>query len=120
MRRGRPAGYTLGMIEPLEDGRQESATPPYRGPDQPGTYRIRLCGELRPAWADWFGGLELTTDEDDNGAVVTTLTGELIDQAALQGILSQIRDLGLVLLLIERVEPGKPHAPSGSEGSVPR
>ena len=118
MPRGRPTGYTLNMIEPLEDGRHESANAPYPGPDQPGTYRIRLRGQLRPAWADWFGGLELTIDEDDNGAVVTTLTGELIDQAALQGILTQIRDLSLVLLLIERVEPGEPQATSGSAGSA--
>ena len=109
MRRGRPAGYTLNMIESLEDGRHESANAAYPGPDQPGTYRIRLRGQLRPAWADWFGGLKLTIDEDDNGAVVTTLTGELIDQAALQGILSQIRDLGLVLSLIHISEPTRPY-----------
>ena len=118
MRRSLPAGYTLDMTEPPQDRRHENTNAPYSGPDQPGTYRIRVRGQLRPAWADWFGGLELTTDEDDNGGVVTTLTGELIDQAALQGILTQIRDLSLVLLLIERVEPGEPQATSGSEGSA--
>lgn len=70
----------------------------------PNTYRIQVQGSLRPGWANWFEGLTLTTGVDDSGAPVTTLTGELTDQAALHGILTRIRDLGLVLLLVEQVD----------------
>lgn len=111
-------GYALGMTTTLDTGQDRSAEPSYPGLDQPGSYRIRISGHVRPGWATWFEGLELTTGEDDTGAGVTTLTGELTDQAALHGVLAQIRDLGLVLLLVERVDPSAPVEPS-VEGKAP-
>lgn len=58
-------------------------------------YRIRLRGRLSGQWADWFGGLTITFEEND-----TLLTGPVADQAALYGLLRKVRDLGLPLLSI--------------------
>ena len=69
--------------------------------DQPTIYRIRLKGHLAAHWAERFG--EMTITHLDNGE--TVLEGSVIDQAALHGMLNQIRDLGLPLLAVDRVEP---------------
>jgi hypothetical protein len=65
----------------------------------PAHYRIRIGGHLDPAWSAWFDGLAITQEEDGT----TTLTGALVDQAALYGLLSRLRDLGATLLSVERL-----------------
>ena len=70
--------------------------------DQPMLYQIRIKGHLSSQWTDWFDGLAITLEEDGN----TLLTGALIDQVALHGLLKKVRDLGLPLLSINPVEPG--------------
>jgi hypothetical protein len=65
-------------------------------PDQPTVYQIRIKGQLGPQWTDWFGGLTMTLE--DNGD--TLLTGPVVDQAALHGILKKVRDLGLPLVSV--------------------
>jgi hypothetical protein len=65
-------------------------------------YEIRLKGHLDDRWADWFEGLTITLEEDGD----TILTGPVIDQAALHGLLKKVRDLGLPLLSVSPVEPG--------------
>ena len=62
-------------------------------------YRIQVRGVLDPTWSAHFDGLVLT-----NCAGVTTMSGPIVDQSALHGLLARIRDLGLPLLLVERVE----------------
>ena len=74
---------------------------------QAGVYQIRLEGELDAEWTDWFEGMTLTLDEDGN----TLLTGPLVDQAALHGLLKKVRDLGLPLISVNRVEPGQGDPP---------
>jgi hypothetical protein len=64
-------------------------------------YQIRLEGHLGPQWADWFGGLSITVE--DNGD--TLLTGPVVDQAALHGLLRKVRDLGIPLISTIRVNP---------------
>ena len=71
-------------------------------PSQPMVYQIKIEGQLGSQWADWFEGLTITPD--DNGD--TLLTGPVIDQAALHGLLKKVRDLGLPLLAVQRVETG--------------
>jgi hypothetical protein len=66
------------------------------------TYQIRIKGHLGPQWTDWFGGLTITLE--DNGE--TLLTGPVVDQAALHGVLRKVRDLGLPLLSVIRLKPG--------------
>ena len=70
---------------------------------EPGLYEIRLKGHLDDRWSDWFGGLTITLVEDGN----TLLTGRVIDQAALHGLLKKVRDLGMPLLSVNFVSPGQ-------------
>jgi len=63
-------------------------------------YQIRLKGYLDSQWSDWFDGLEITREEDGN----TLLTGQVVDQAALHGLLKKIRDLGLTLISIVQIK----------------
>jgi hypothetical protein len=69
----------------------------------PVIYQIRLEGHLGDQWREWFGGLAITLDERGE----TLLTGPVIDQAALHGLLRKTRDLGLPLISVNRVEPAR-------------
>ncbi len=82
---------------------------PTTDPGQPPVYQIRVRGHLGPRWADWFAGLTVTPE--DNGD--TLLTGPVVDQAALHGLLRRVRDLGLTLLSVVRLEPGQADASDG-------
>src|SRR5437588_2299066 len=62
-------------------------------PGQPTVYQIRIKGHLGREWTDWFGGLTLTLE--DNGE--TLLTGPVVDQAALYGLLRKVRDVAMPL-----------------------
>jgi hypothetical protein len=72
---------------------------PDTDPSQPMVYQIRILGHLGRQWTDWFEGLSITLE--DNGD--TLLTGPVIDQAALHGLLRKVRDLGLPLLAVALV-----------------
>ena len=74
---------------------------------QPLVYQIRIKGHLGRQWTDWFGGLTITLE--DNGEML--LTGPVVDQAALHGVLRKVRDLSMPLLSVSRVKPGKAEAP---------
>ena len=62
------------------------------------SYEIRVKGHLEARWADWFDGLTLTQESDGT----TVLSGSVIDQAALHGLLGKVRDLGLPLIAVRR------------------
>ena len=68
--------------------------------DQPTIYEIRLKGQLDQQWTDWFGGLAITRQRNGD----TLLSGPVVDQAALHGLLRKVRDLGMPLLSIQQVE----------------
>jgi hypothetical protein len=70
---------------------------------EPGFYVIRIKGHLDDRWADWFGGLTITLEEDGN----TLLTGPVVDQAALHGLLKKVRDLGMPLVSVSPLEHGQ-------------
>jgi len=74
---------------------------PQADPNQPTVYQIKLGGQLGREWTGWFGGLTITLAEDGD----TLLTGPVIDQAALHGLLKKVRDLGLSLISVNRIEP---------------
>ena len=66
-------------------------------------YRIRVKGHLDDRWSDWLGGLAIQRQEDGT----TLLVGPVVDQAALHGVITRIRDLGLPLLSVKLC--GEPH-----------
>ncbi|MEI8133110.1 MAG: hypothetical protein WCG34_11805 [Leptolinea sp.] len=68
-------------------------------PDPLQIYQIRIRGQLDAGWTDWFEGM--TISQEDNGFAL--LTGPVIDQSALHGLLKKIRDLGMPLLSVNRV-----------------
>ena len=69
---------------------------------EPLVYQIRIKGHLGREWTEWFAGLTITIE--DNGE--TFLTGPVVDQAALHGVLRKVRDLGMPLLSVVCVNPG--------------
>ena len=73
-------------------------------------YEIRLEGQLDQRWSDWFEGFALTNENDGT----TTLTGHVIDQAALHGLLRRVGDLGVTLLSVNTITPSTPMPPSNS------
>ena len=73
------------------------------GPDA-GAYVIRLSGQLDARWAAWFDGMTVSAEGD----ATTVISGPVGDQAALHGILQRVRDLGLPLISVERLDHGAP------------
>jgi len=72
-----------------------------RLPDESGWYKIRLRGRLDPRWSTWLDGMDVTVGTDGT----TVLTGHIVDQSALHGLLTRVRDIGLPLLSVARVDP---------------
>jgi hypothetical protein len=72
-----------------------------QGRHEAGQYEIRLQGHLDARWSAWFDGMTLTRADDGT----TLLNGPVVDQAALHGLLHQLRDIGLVLVSVTQVEP---------------
>jgi hypothetical protein len=64
-------------------------------------YQIRIKGHLSNQWADWFGGVNIKLEANGN----TLLTGPMIDQAALHGLLKKVRDLGMPLISVIQLDP---------------
>ena len=73
---------------------------------RPATYQIRVPGELDEGWTDWVGSMTITVDRLGDGSPLTTLTGVVTDQAALQGLLRRLYSLGLPLVSVVCLECG--------------
>jgi hypothetical protein len=84
-------------------------------PDRPeaGRYEIRLTGHLDAHWAAWFDGLTVSHE----GEGTTVICGSIVDQAALHGVLQRVRDLGLPLVSVSRIEPDPPETIGIDAGS---
>ena len=70
--------------------------------DQTAIYEIKVQGRLDERWAHWFDGMSLMFEQAEGGSTTTVLTGAVLDQAALYGLINRIRDLGLPLISVER------------------
>jgi hypothetical protein len=80
-----------------------SRPPEGAAPVEPARYELRVQGVLEPHWSAWFEGLRVTSDEPGQ----TTIAGPVVDQAALHGLLAKVRDLGLPLLSVRRLDPDR-------------
>jgi hypothetical protein len=101
------AGGSHGNDRPQQGKAMSNKLDPKTGSGQPPVYEITLNGHLSAEWTAWFDGLTVTLE--DNGE--TRLTGAVVDQAALHGLLKKVRDLGLPLVSVVRLEPGQSEAP---------
>lgn len=75
-----------------------------------GLYEIRLAGHLEARWTAWFDGMVLTQDN----VGTTVIRGPVVDQAALHGLLHKVRDLGLPLVSVTRVDLDRPSTEQGA------
>ena len=78
--------------------------------DESGLCEIRVRGHLEDRWTEWFGGMVITLGKDGD----TLLTGPIVDQAALHGLLKRVRDMGLPLLSVNFVSPEQVKPPEGN------
>ena len=74
--------------------------------DGPAVYRIRVCGRISARWSARLGGMTITVEPADTGQSITTLLGELEDQASLAGVLNTLYELHLPVLLVEHLSVG--------------
>jgi hypothetical protein len=72
--------------------------------DRPATYQIKVPGHLDENWSEWAGGMTITLESGDDDLPITSLTGIVADQAALQSLLRRLYSLGLPLLSVNRVD----------------
>ena len=96
-----------GMAAHHRDNVMANERNPTTEPRELMVYQIRVTGHLGRDWNDWFEGLSITLQ--DNGE--TLLSGPVTDQAALHGLLRKVRDLGLPLLSVIRLQPAQADAP---------
>lgn len=91
------------MMADIDEGTHE--------PDRPTFYQIRIRGHLDQQWEDWFDGMAVAPAEDGD----TLLTGPVDDQAALLGLITRVRDLGIPLVWVKPVKPDRADTPGSSE-----
>ena len=83
-------------VEYLEDSLDSTDVRPLR-------YQIKVVGRLDEHWSAWFGDMAIAVERRGDGAPITTLSGEVADQAALRGILSKLLDLNLTLISVVQI-----------------
>src|SRR5438309_11536312 len=111
---GRCCRPELQLATRTRSGMTNRGTPT---PDRPeaGRYEIRLKGRLDAHWTAWFDGLTVSQESDST----TVISGPIADQAALHGVLQRVRDLGLPLVSVSRIEHDRPPAPGIEAGYIP-
>ena len=80
---------------------------PETDPSQQIMYQIRIKGHLDRKWRDWFEGMSISLENNGD----TLITGPVVDQSALHGLVKKVRDLGLPLISVNRMVPGQTQSP---------
>ncbi len=94
------ADQTVGLSPQVEGNPEKDHREGGKPSTDGGLYEIKIIGHLDQDWSEWLGGLQITPDGEGN----TLLSGVIPDQAALHGLLVKIRDLGLPILSLQRLE----------------
>ena len=94
------------LNEPQQGKVKSNDLEPETDPGLPTIYQIRVKSHLASDWTDWFEGLTITLEEGGD----MLLTGPVVDQAALHGLLKKVRDLGIPLLSVIRIESSQKDA----------
>lgn len=102
------------MLSEGHSGEISNNPEPEFDPKQPMVYQIRVKSHLDSNWTDWFEGLTVTLEKSGH----TLLTGPVVDQAALHGLLKKIRDLGMALISVSYLEPASTSLGSGQVDTV--
>jgi hypothetical protein len=97
------------MLSERQDKNISNDPRPEADSNQPIVYQIRVKSHLGSDWTDWFQGLTITLEENGD----TLLTGPVIDQAALHGLLKRVRDLGISLVSVNPVKCNETHLEKG-------
>ena len=79
--------------------------------DTSANYRVRVLGPMDKRRSEYLCGMRISSVQRQGGPIITTLTGELVDQAALMGVLNSLYDMGYPLLKVERLGPSPPADP---------
>ena len=94
---------TVGLSPQVEGAPENDLLEGGKSSIESGLYEIKIFGHLDQGWSEWLGGLQVTPDNAGN----TLLIGTIPDQAALHGLLVKIRDLGVPILSLQRLESNK-------------
>ena len=94
------ADQTVGLTPHVEGTPEKEHCEDRKPSTGGGLYEIKIIGRLDQDWSEWLGGLQVTPEGDGN----TLLSGYIPDQSALHGLLVKIRDLGLPILSLQRLE----------------
>ncbi len=84
---------------------------PETDPSQQIMYQIRIKGHLDRKWRDWFEGMSISLENNGD----TLITGPVVDQSALHGLVKKVRDLGLPLISVNRIDPGQTQSPDDNQ-----
>ncbi len=71
--------------------------------DKPQAYQIKVQGCVDQSWSDWFNGMAISVEIDQEGGAITTLSGFVLDQAALRGILAKLWNLNMPLISVKLI-----------------
>ncbi len=90
----------MGAMNAQNTDRQNKSNRSAKDHSGPGVYQIRIQGHLDAHWANWFEGLDISQGDRNE----TRITGTVVDQSALHGLLKKVRDLGLPLISVTRLD----------------
>ena len=81
-------------------------------------YQVTVEGKIDPSWSDWLNGLQMNSRKEEDGLLITVLSGPFCDQPALRGLLNRLWDLNLVLRSVQQIDSANPSEREQDQRSV--